>query len=1059
MSSASQLSPAVYGSPGSMSTSAIFAQHQARSAVKAAEPKHFRFSQSGGSFPSPTAESQRKIIPKDSRLKAPASPDETFDDPMSPGVCQDERDGLASLLTCSLISPKQGDERADVLSDDEDDLFIFSEDADEASEKKRPSSPIKEIATSLSCCSQDQGEEAPQENKALSPKSLVDDGTLEGTDGDTAGYTDEETVDKPFEKLKKRVTIQTEDVIHEYDAPTPLSEINGKHGSLLQQAKQRDPHADIHPYQPHMEIADDESEASMLVLMRYIGCTSQAYGETKAIPDRVLADSEEVLGSESDDDTTLSGWTAESSIRLNISACTYEEEGIEMTIDEFLPPSMRLVRSVSVDEGKVLSEAVLSVNGGSLVESMSFEESTMKSRPTDEHSLEDAVEKVSMEVNEDSHLVTEFVDRADEEFVSPRGDPVAAAMKAVQTVFTPRQEEPTSNKAERKFKPRSKTKEVKAISKVVPDEADKSAASSILPKKNSPVDNTSKASLPRGKPDITVKTSRSSISASEPESEPFDVSSTVSQTDGASPASAAKAFLASTVDASKSKPQEPEQVEPVTTDAKNYPAKTDDSKLVTPCTQTKAHLASPETELICATEDESTKAASKKRTSATKKAPNKHPVDDLIKAYLTQPKDAEIDLSAISPTTLQSPSVQILLKSNILSAQPLKSPPTTKSQHTPINQSTPKMSNSASSKVPQKKADPPQKTLEPSGASISTKISTTPSMSRLEGKLSKDKSQPIELDTSVNDIHVDRENSAMSPVSAISEGTIDTINTEALISMARRSSSETTKRTAALKKSSNDLLARANNVASDRSASSGDIHKIHNASISTIEEASNESEVTNILKAASKAAAKQTSIKVAKASEVNKFTAKKIELSKENQIQNKASAKTDPCNVQLEKHRQEINALRRKLKAAPSPEMPEESSSFDKNEVTKETKGKATIKTPSGKKEPTIAVVTPYENAREPPPPLTPCRKSVNEVDELLSKTRLWLAEHNKSRATDATPSLLARQVDFQRQITRQLASPSTAEKSIREELAALQARQVRNDRFRQPEAQSMMGM
>jgi hypothetical protein len=146
----------------------------------------------------------------------------------------------------------------------------------------------------------------------------------------------------------------------------------------------------------------------------------------------------------------------------------------------------------------------------------------------------------------------------------------------------------------------------------------------------------------------------------------------------------------------------------------------------------------------------------------------------------------------------------------------------------------------------------------------------------------------------------------------------------------------------------------------------------------------------------------------------------------------------------------------------PSPELPEESSSFDKNEVMKETKTKTQLATPCEKrKELTLAVVSPDENAREPPPPLTPCRQSVSEVNELLSKTRNWLSEHNKARTTSTTssvkpPSLLSKQVDIQRRTTRNLASPSATEKSIREELASLKARQVRNDRARQFTSKTM---
>ncbi|KAL7515410.1 hypothetical protein ACHAXN_013099 [Cyclotella atomus] len=1051
-----------YASPDSTSTAALFAQHQRHYANQAryyqkqqqqqqqVEPRHFQFSQSG-SFQSPSdSQNDRLNSPKESRLAPPAqSTDETFDDPLSPGVCQDERDGLSSLFNCSLISPKEGDERNDVLSEDEDDLFLFSENEDDAEEKggassTRTSPSTEEIAKSISCCSQEADE---MEKKALSPVSLADDGTLDDEDTveDTSVSDEEEckvekaaSNSKPAEaapKKKKSVTIQTKDEIHEYQPLTPHYSPTETKNSLLEQARQRDPHADINPYSPHVEIPDDESEASMLVLMRYIGCTAQTYGEQKPLPEGVgLSDGKDFLASESDDDTTLSGWTYESSVHLNISTNeTYEEVGIEMTIEECLPPSLRLVSSVSVDEGTGLS--VASLESMSLVKSQSdpcesatYEESyenAVNCSPTDERSMQESVAKGSP-TNESAA-------------VSLDSDPVAAAMKAVHAALTPRVE--NSDMAEKKSELNKVTNRAKGTAKDVASKVEK-----VTPEKAKPVstmtktaassDNTQKAPLPRRKPDITVQTDRSPI----PPRKTLAMPSDESQSEAASPASVAKAFLASTADASKSNDCESKQTKPATSSA----------------TEAKNCLASPMSVVSRATlgsivtkDDDGDSIATLSKAPVTlPEKPSvvpvkKHPVDDLIKAYLAQSKDVQIDnqalMSAMSPTALKSPSVQMLLRSNILSNHPA-----------PKNQPTPRVTNISTGK----KIDPPQKKLEPSFASMSKKENTKPSMTRLEMKLSQGKPKPIKTEQSLEDLQIDHKNSALSPISAISEGTMDTINTEALISLARRTSS--------------NPVAKVENSSDGKDVRSKPV-------IATIDEASAESEVSNLLKAARKATGReaQKSQVVSQTELARKTTPKhaakpdenNIEQAKENKAQNKSKVNLDSYKAQVEKHRQELNALRNKAKGSvPSPELPEESSSFDKNEVTKETKSATQPETPCEKrKEPTVAIVSPDEASREQPPPLIPYRQSVSEVDELLSKTRNWLSEHNKARTTTTTttssakqPSLLSRQVDTQRRTTRKLASPSATEKSIREELAALKARQVRNDRARQFTFKSM---
>jgi hypothetical protein len=1044
------------------------------------------------------------------------------------------------LLSCSLISPKRGDERADVLSEDEDDLFLFSEEEkeeDQAEQEKRASSPtVKELAKSLSSCLSGEGEEmsGKKTQKLLSPVSLADqdgdDGTIEDTIEDCTvddSTTDEEqevsskskpaklssekeptaeeaaTETKP--KPKKRVTINTEDQIKEFDAPTPHSQhspTETKKMSLLEQAKQRNVHADIKPYKPDVEIPDDDSEASMLVLMRYIGCTAHTYGERKPLPEGVvLLDGKEFLGSEeSDDDTTLSGWTNDSSLRLNsfIGACTYEEEGVEMTIEEYWPPSMLLTRSVSVDEGTVMSEAVSSQVVGEKRSCLS--KSHSDTCPSQSYEEDDSSHCHSNSYEEDpSCQISPTDENTAEGNASLGSDPTAAAKKAVQDALSPRAEEavdmPKSTKAS--FKQDSAKRNEMAVSPKV----DASIANSpkvATVKETKPKTKTTsstkkelaaaekpKAPLPKRKPDITVKTERSPNVPVKKVDDKSDLASIGSQSDALSPASVAKAFLASTIDAPTIK--EADEAKPATspaTDAKNYLAspmsavsrvtlgsivtKDDESKPSSPASQAKAYLASPKTDPFVAPKSIASKEskasiALPKKSDSAKKPAKKHPVDDLIKAYLSQPKDAQLDnealMSAISPTTLKSPSVQMILKSNVLSAHAPRPQPTPSSQPTPRVNNTSTVSKASSGK----KSDPPRKKLEPSAAPV-PKTSAKPTLTRLEQKLAKKKTPvPVQTQDTLSDIQIDRKYSALSPISAISEGTMDTINTEALISMAHRVSSDVRKRTDAAKKSStSDLLARANSIVTDRTPGSTGASEVRASEIYTIEEVSVETDI-------------KTDVEAAQKNVRNKVN----DLVADGKAQTEAPKTKDCFKEQLDMHRKEINALRSRVNKSASPVIkhhapppePEESSSFDKNDVTKDEKKRfssSTINpfTPGAKKnELTIAVVSPDENAREPPP-LTPSRESVREVDELLSKTRNWLAQQNKSRTAMATaspikePSLLSRQVEMQFKTTRNLASHTASrtmsENSIREELAALKARQIRNDRVRQCMSKSM---
>jgi hypothetical protein len=149
----------------------------------------------------------------------------------------------------------------------------------------------------------------------------------------------------------RSVTVQIEDGIHEHESPVPGSQVeeDTNKKSLLEQAVQYNSHSD---YKPDADISDDESELSMLVLMRYMGCTSRAYGERKH--------RKESLASESDDDTTLSEWTYENSIRSNTTTDTFEEEGVEMTINEYLPSSTMLTRCESIDESAIMDKTMKS---------------------------------------------------------------------------------------------------------------------------------------------------------------------------------------------------------------------------------------------------------------------------------------------------------------------------------------------------------------------------------------------------------------------------------------------------------------------------------------------------------------------------------------------------------------------------------------------------------------------------------------------------------------------------------------------------------------------------
>ena len=472
--------------------------------------------------------------------------------------------------------------------------------------------------------------------------------------------------------------------------------------------------------------------------------------------------------------------------------------------------------------------------------------------------------------------------------------------------------------------------------------------------------------------------------------------------------------------------------------------KNDGTKPTSPASKAKAYLAPPpktEPKSIASQEKKpKVSDALPKKTSmveakpSPKQAKKKYPVDDLIQAYLSQPRDAHVDqemlMAAISPSALKSPSVQMLLQSNILSSLPVpKSEPSRSQLPTPrVNNTSDSMKVTPSSSV--LKVDLPKKKVQPSGVSMQNKEHTASStMTPLEKKLSKGK-LPSPVQTEDN-IHVDKDNDVLSPVSAISEGTLDTMDTEALISMARRTSSST-RRT---------LSSRSTGTIPTITEAPDDASKASGSTETTVTSTSKPAVITND-------ATTNTTKPVLTISKARDTTVQS----------NEKKAQTKVTTKKLGKDCEENKVLRTNTIHHVN-ECPQESSSFDKNEVTKDTKRAAVPESDTSENRAQITALTSEavsseECGRDPPPSLTPCRKSVREVDELLSKTRAWLAHHSATQTTNASScersSLLSRQVDLQRKTVRNLASPANTETSIREELAALKARQDRSFRARQ---------
>ncbi|KAL3781226.1 hypothetical protein HJC23_003543 [Cyclotella cryptica] len=1147
-------------SPASLNTAALFAQHQRyygqqyypQPPAAATSPRHFHFAASheydlrsdvgsavgSGSLHNPgdgvsSPRSPRSSVPSHRSDAGSNALDASLENQVSyessrNGLCQDERDGLASLLSCSLISPRGGDERNDVLNEDDEDLFLFSDDekdekddqvqkegAAAEEEVKRSSPTIVQLANSFGCLSgelQDEEEEdslytTDEESKrggeraksVVSPVSLADqdaasdddDRTMDDTlDHDVEDGKKIERASSTHSKNKKMVTIRS---YHEQDGnatieanPTFQSKQSSigssKKKSLLEQAKQRPVHSDIKPYKPEVHIPDDESEASLIVLMRYMGCTPQAFGQrkqnTSANGNVDLPSGKEFLfdtDDEDDDLTTLSGGTYASSIK-DINTCTWTvdgegEEGIELLINDYLPPSMRLKRSVSLDEGTTMSGMFGS----------------------------ESISKTASTIEENESL----------------GDPVTAAVKAVNNsiisgALSPRAAQMNKATASKSVSQKMRSKPALTVKTRINDDSSGALKSNIVKEEEQMTKTASNVS----------RTVQQLVQPRQSVISPTNTASSNTGTKAMSPASEARAFLASQNDSAPSAKSSIEKValsaSPSSTGAsgrknkqveqKVYPATSPSTEAKAICTLKDAitnvtrapqtphvstdhegvHLAleaakanashstpmDPSDESpVVDTKNEQTEQPESASSVSSKRISDKSTseVGNIVTANLSKPKDLpgdkETRVSSISVGKASSPSVHEIAKSNL------------------VARSTPAVTKvSADLAVSNRmKVDPPtregfsQKKLEPSGALFGKNESNKSGMTALEMKLAnKAVLKPLKTDGSLTNMQIDGKNSALTPVSNISESTMGTLDTMALILMAQRVSSDVKQRTDAAKKApSYDLLKKYGS--SNRALWEDSSSSYPRATISTIKE-----------------------MPSATAAEEESSDADKRERFWTNKP-NETAEKINTCQDQQNKYRPDIAAansnnlthngkIRRTDSAASGPSFsPEESSSFDKNDVVKGTKKESIISTASPHetthdkmKELKLSTLSPEENAREPPPPLTPCRESVREVDELLSKTRSWLARHNEDRkartelSSIKEPSFLqSRQasVHFTGRSRLEvntgnpvsptvgtsaspanLASPnsdvsSVSRKSILEELADLKAKQMKNSR------------
>lgn len=1097
-------------SPASLNTAALFAQHQRYYAQQhypqtaATSPRHFNFAASNdyelrsdvdsGSFHVPADSAppppSNRYSPRSSVQSHRSDADANTVDPSlinqssyesSQGVmCQDERDGLASLLSCSLISPRAGDERNDVLSEDEEDLFLFSDDDEKDAsedpvqggvmEEERSSPTIEELANSMSCFSREVHEEEPldpageQETRVeksvesmVSPVSLADRDDDEGTVRDVvddsveyvnneqhprASFVKIEQTSSTYSKIKKMVTIQSfpEQEAHSTIEANPTFQSrqssigSSKKKSLLEQAKQRPVHSDIKPYKPEVHIPDDESEASLVVLMRYMGCTPQAFGERKQISSaeggldmpsgrEFLFDSDD----EDDDVTTLSGGTYESSIR-DLNTCTWTvdgegEEGIELLINDYLPPSMKLKRSVSLDEGTMMSgmcenesitktasnvdendslsdpviAAIKAVNNSIISGALTPRAAEVVDRTTvpkhvSRKMRSKPVLTVKTRINDDSPCAAKPSVVNEEEQVTKTASNVS---RVVQRPVQPRDSvistttTATSDTRTKLLSPASEARAYLASRNERATSTNTQFENVVVPA--SPA---SRGTLRSEEEHAEQKVDQAMSKASKAEdsfTSRKQVESDVTQASislptgdnviPVSPATEADLFLAVPEDV-----RNVSSVISVVSQAPRVSMEREDGKSASVTSKAKAHL-SP----AMGTENERSSRPGAAKSVSSKQIGDKRTaeVDDLIAACLREPKDSKLDketlISSISAASLCSPSLQKITQSNLLSG------PTPRAKNVAAD----------SAASTHKKVDPPstavssQKKLEPSGASPGKEV-TTSGMTPLEMKLAKKAVlKPLRTDGSFTNMQIDGKNSALSPISNISESTMGTLDTMALISMAQRVSSDVKERTDASKKSSSyDLLKKygSSNRIWKTSENNGSNAR---PTIGTL------TEVPSVTTGEEESRASDKKEQVSKNMEPKKSTLKK---NTSEDLLNKYLPDNTTANLDKLTHNGKV---KRTDSGASGPLVlsPEESSSFDKSDVMKGTKTHSMISNAYHRKtsdETTkglnISISSREENVREPPPPLTPCRESVREVDELLSKTRSWLVRHNEDR-------------------------------------------------------------
>ena len=159
--------------------------------------------------------------------------------------------------------------------------------------------------------------------------------------------------------------------------------------SLLHKAKTRRPKKPLQPGAPKVhvvDIPDDESEASIMVLMRYIGCTPRGYdggsdkkggngfGDGGNGKDGLPSGKEFVFDSDDndvyDDHSTLSGGTFLSN-----------EEGVELMIEDFVIPAPPVGRAVvTQEEESIDDDEEGSKSKKSIKQQLSTSFSSLKSR-------------------------------------------------------------------------------------------------------------------------------------------------------------------------------------------------------------------------------------------------------------------------------------------------------------------------------------------------------------------------------------------------------------------------------------------------------------------------------------------------------------------------------------------------------------------------------------------------------------------------------------------------------------------------------------------------------